>query len=142
MDPVLDLREGRMAKKRRNTIPLEEFQKLINEELATDQKRSPEWRQGLSAALHLGLTLANNYGGWEFLEEAGVEYEVADGDLHPIVQDKTRRRFYSLDEVEEEAERLYSRPLQRNGRSPEKTRPAPREDSDGLEVDRIFPGPR
>ncbi len=102
-----------MSKKRRNTIPLEDFQRFINEVLVNDQNHSPEWRQGLSAALHLALNQANNYGGWEYLEEAGVDYDIVNGDLRQRVQDRTRRRFYSLDEIEAEAERTYARSLER-----------------------------
>lgn len=123
-----------MSKKRRNTIPLEEFQQAINEVLASDESHPPEWRQGLFTALHLALNQANNYGGWEYLETAGIDYEVVNGELRQRVEDRTRRRFYSLDEVEEEAEHLYSRPSER--RAP--PRPDPDSDPDNPESDWIF----
>jgi hypothetical protein len=128
-----------MSRKRRNTIPLEEFQSLINQTLARDQRHSPEWRQGLCVALHLALCQANNYGGWEYLEEAGVEYEVVDGDLRPRVQDRTRRRFFTLDDIEQEADRLYAGSPQRAASAAERGLPAPQDDVNDLETDRIFP---
>lgn len=110
---------------------------MINKTLATDQTHSQEWRRGLCAVLREALDMANNYGGWEFVDEAGLEHEIVYGDLRPRVQDKTRRRFFTLDEIEDEAEKLYAHPLRKAAHRVEKPPDPELEPPDDLEVDRI-----
>jgi hypothetical protein len=129
--------DATMAKKRRNSVPLEEFLDKINHVLATDQSHSPQWRQGLSAAIREGLALANNYGGWEFTDEAGLDYKVVHGEIRPHVEDRTRRRFFTLDEVEDRARETYEIPLKRETRQAERIEPSPPDSADGLDVERL-----
>lgn len=126
-----------MAKKRRNSVPLEEFQQMINETLASDQSHSQEWRQGLCAVLREALDMANNYGGWEFIDAAGLEHEIVYGDLRARAQDKTRRRYFMLDEIENEAKKLYTHPLQKSAHWVEKPPDPDPGPPDDLGIDRI-----
>lgn len=126
-----------MARKRRNSVPLGELQQMINKALATDQSHTPEWRHGLCAALREALEMANNYGGWEFIDEAGLEHEIIYGDLRARAQDKTRRKFFTLDEIEEEAEKLYAHPMRRAAHRVEKPTDPDPEPPDDLGIDRI-----